>query len=749
MEDGPAKRTRSSNVSKESLSKSPLSNIDDEIVPYQILEDTVFKTPKQTRRKKRSARTPSGNNTAEDIRVFFQNCLVYGEKNSSVNVNKKILSGTDDSQFDQPCIAHSTVPVSQCDTGRKITHLESASASVEPTEINDQSNNSFKTTKEVQISEQPIHLEGAKAPSHYIPTPLRELEIKDTDNYNIMPTMDKYNGLSSVIYREKIKQDLINIRRKNEQYKKENAKHMEAERQHQCELQQVLSQQQKTNQEQNTTEIQKGTETKVMDVQLVMEMFREIKAEISSNKVIDGNTRLAKVEKRQDTQAQEVLNLKSELEDYKLKTQVLTGVVMRMSDVVQESERRMELLELNNMKKSIVFTGMNTDRRKRTCIDEVYHFLAQEMALENVTIDDVFYLNKETTSPMVLTMATMDDKKQIFRNSAMIKDLVNERGASYYFSDYLPQTTNEEKRRERDLFKIYSADDSEVKVEWKGGKLIIDDSPYTKGITPPGPKEILQATPQEMDEAFNMKLTRGRTYEEDHSIFYAYTATANTTQDVKLAYLKLKLTHPDARHIVCSFRVPGMRSHENDSYCDDNETNAGRTLLKWLADENLTSRMVFVVRQYGGRKIGNKRFQLILQAAQSAVNADGIVTTPLQNHPGTYQPPKPTENIRGTRGGRRPRRSYTRPSQSKKRGTPQTNFGRGTGNRRLPRVTKSNNQRQNRYEQQPVDYQQRPEYIFTEPITALDQNEWPSPEESISVEEKARAVRRQRQMSNP
>ena len=118
--------------------------------------------------------------------------------------------------------------------------------------------------------------------------------------------------------------------------------------------------------------------------------------------------------------------------------------------VKQDNERRIELLELNSLKRSVVFTGFKTSMNKRQCVESLQVFMEEEMEV-NVNIEDIFYLSKESTSPMVITFASVNDKRKIFANVKKIKELENSEGKPFIFSDYLPPAMNDMRRREREI----------------------------------------------------------------------------------------------------------------------------------------------------------------------------------------------------------------------------------------------------------------------------------------------------------
>ena len=75
------------------------------------------------------------------------------------------------------------------------------------------------------------------------------------------------------------------------------------------------------------------------------------------------------------------------------------------------------------MKKSIVLSGLLTSRKKAEARQDVNNFFETEMDLE-IEIEDLFFLNKTSTTPMVIMLKDLSDKDLIFKNVWKLKGLV-------------------------------------------------------------------------------------------------------------------------------------------------------------------------------------------------------------------------------------------------------------------------------------------------------------------------------------
>ena len=192
----------------------------------------------------------------------------------------------------------------------------------------------------------------------------------------------------------------------------------------------------------SSQEEQSDQDIEKMETKLVLQMFQELKKEFRMGSINDGENRMLNTEAQQSELLQELRDMSQELMDCKVKNQILVNTVTRMSDIITEMNQRITNLELNNMKRSIMVMGFHLSRRKQDCIAALVDFMYTEMEIQP-NIQEIFFLSTSGTSPLVMTMETMEDKIEVFKNSHKIRDLVNSREEGYFFNDYLPANLNE------------------------------------------------------------------------------------------------------------------------------------------------------------------------------------------------------------------------------------------------------------------------------------------------------------------
>ena len=154
----------------------------------------------------------------------------------------------------------------------------------------------------------------------------------------------------------------------------------------------------------------------------------------------------------------------------------------------------------------------------------------------------------------------------------------------------------------------------------KKGVLLIEGKRYQNPIIPPKPQDVLKLTIEEMDNVLQLQIAKGGRIQQGENIFLGYSVITDDIEIVSKAYMKLRLLHAEARHIVCAFNLSENPTHKLSDFCDDDEISAGRSVHKVFIDNKISHRAVFVVR-YCGERLGPARFECYREATKAAIIA--------------------------------------------------------------------------------------------------------------------------------
>ena len=133
-------------------------------------------------------------------------------------------------------------------------------------------------------------------------------------------------------------------------------------------------------------------------------------------------------------------------------------------------------------------------------------------------------------------------------------------------------------------------------------------------IQPPHPSRVAHRVQIYGEELTKLELIKANTEERLGSKFFGYAVWARTLRTIDMAYLKIRVLHPYARHIMMAFSAAGEKGS-----CDDGEYFGDLALVKEIDHSNLSNIALFVARQTGDRQLGAQRFEAIRLVAQELV----------------------------------------------------------------------------------------------------------------------------------
>ena len=158
-----------------------------------------------------------------------------------------------------------------------------------------------------------------------------------------------------------------------------------------------------------------------------------------------------------------------------------------------------------------------------------------------------------------------------------------------------------------------------TEVATEKGKIYIGEDEYIQQVSPPDPTSVLQLSLPRLNEIMETQVEKGPTMEAEGNVFTGYSICTNNPQMVNDAYMKIRLNHAGARHIICAYQFPGLKKAQCSDSCDDDDYGASLPVLQMLMENNITHRAVFVVRKCGD-KLHQKRIPMYLKTATETIN---------------------------------------------------------------------------------------------------------------------------------
>ena len=345
------------------------------------------------------------------------------------------------------------------------------------------------------------------------------------------------------------------------------------------------------------------------------------------------------IQKVMEIYEKDVKTLKEEVHQQKVKTQLLGDLLQQSHHIQHDLCKRLDTVELNSARKSAILTGLDFSKQKKERIQQILAFFRDTLEVD-ARIEDSYFLGDADPRPVVIIFETYADKQYIWQFKHHLKNYTGRDKKGIFLNDYLPQIVNEKKKRERDIILDYKDHDVKTKIEHTKDGLKIGASMYKKQVTVPEPSEMLDLSPKELDDTLAIPTCRGEKIIIEDSVYVGYCLDVKNHQQVRQAYLKLKILNARARHIVCAYRLPGAELHHMSDYVDDDEHGAGRALLKAMQENDITNKVFYVARFCGSNKLGSQRINGYLRAAENVLNlypANKILRTDQSFHNEDYR----------------------------------------------------------------------------------------------------------------
>ena len=382
---------------------------------------------------------------------------------------------------------------------------------------------------------------------------------------------------------------------------------------------------------------------------------------------------------------EKVAALEGLLKKERQKNSLLIETLNYNSQITEDITRRLDMIELNQAKRSAVLSGLEFSAKKNDRESELKDFFSETLH-ELVDIEDSYFIGESNPKSVVITFNSASERRRIFAVKKNLQHFEGVNGQAIYLNEYLPPSTSEKRKRERDIKKLGQNSDPVVKTEYTDKGFTVGSSIYRKMVTCPPPTALLELEPDELDRILTLDVVRGEQIKVEDSIFLAYSADIKSFQQARDVYLKIKLMHARARYIACSYMLPGQPIWRNQDFDDNEDYGAGRSILQWMQNNDLINKAIYVVRFCGRNKLGAKRLTSYVNAACSVMNVNNYnsvlgrpqtvtANTAQKGQPGMNKHRYTTGGARQPKNSDKPRKKYVVVKKNLRGGI------RGRGNR--------------------------------------------------------------------
>ena len=408
----------------------------------------------------------------------------------------------------------------------------------------------------------------------------------------------------------------------------------------------------------------------------------------------------ADTQKAMDEYEERIKSLEQSLKQEKQKHHIVSDIVQLNYQVISDLSRRLDSVEMANARRAGILSGLRFSDKKADRNQQIETFF--EEALEvYISVDDSYFLGTAELRPVVIIFETTKDKQRAFSNKNSLANITGEGGRSIYLNSYLPADINEKKRRERDIIKQAKKDNPKVEIEKGPLGIKIGNHPYKKRVAAPDPTQILQLTGEELDDILTKDTIKGIPIQVKDSVFTPYSADVKDVQSVRDVYLKIRLMHARARHVVCVYNLPGKPDYIHQDFQDDGETGAGRAILNYMLANDIHHKVIVVARICGKAKLNQERLQAYVNAAFNVMQTNSYNTILKDHQPALHPTATFEKKRRGQRDNIEDGRQHQKTTDAKK-----TQYQVGTPSVRGKRIAPGglNDRRYNNHKSKSTSY---------------------------------------------
>ena len=290
----------------------------------------------------------------------------------------------------------------------------------------------------------------------------------------------------------------------------------------------------------------------------------------------------------------------------------------------------------NNLSKTMqneLVLGGVAQIRKENCKTAAKEFFKNKVKVE-VDDKDIWYAYRKGSG----TMKTIDGERikcppqLVARVAPHVKDLVMQNAKNlkgqvdpegkykYYVFPNLPEAFRATCAKYKSKVDKISEDNASLpdhqkkKVRVTGTKCFINGVVETELVQPPPPSKVVNRMQLYSESIAEIPLVKTKTETRKGSTFCGYAVRAKMLNTVDMAYVKIRASHPFARHIMLAYNVA-----DHKGSCEDGEWFGDLTMKKVLDDSGLKNVALFMVRIAGEQQIGSQRFNVIRDLSQELI----------------------------------------------------------------------------------------------------------------------------------
>ena len=357
-----------------------------------------------------------------------------------------------------------------------------------------------------------------------------------------------------------------------------------------------------------------------MDVRTVIQMVSEMKAELKAEIMaeIESETDVNPPKSNEDRMKTATMQAKIDVNE--AKHRMVADTLAGMTDKIDTIIDRLDLMDISENKRTIILSGFETNQKKYNARRQLTEFFDDKVGVE-VQIEEFYYIGRQKPRDIVVQFLSIQTKREVLRACSQIKHLRNKYGKKYSIRDFQTPKQLAVTRKGQQIADLIAGEDpiDQEEVTIHKGNIFVGSEKYQQQVQAPAATDVLRYPMYKLNQIMAMNVQRGTTHEECGNRFIPYIADVQDCATINDIYMKLRLQHAEARHIVCAWNIDGTtKRYELSDSCDDNDHGASKPILDMIRVNNINNCAVFVVRKCG-EKLNEKRIGNYIKAVKRVV----------------------------------------------------------------------------------------------------------------------------------
>ena len=322
--------------------------------------------------------------------------------------------------------------------------------------------------------------------------------------------------------------------------------------------------------------------------------------------------------------------------DANSKITLLTSIVTKQAQMLANMHNKLVDLQRISMKNNVILHNV-PERDDENACDLVRQLLSNKTGIQ-VDLERAHRMGaprEQGHRPLIARFNRQDQVDAVLLRTKPEKGKPFDKRA-IRVTPQIPNDLRHARAKMHFMAEHYRETDSNVKIKVHEDKIIVNGVTKRDQITPPTVGQILEIDQNEMSDLRNYKFIHSDEKVLKGSRFRVYCHPVRTLADVRKAYRAISTIPEVAKctHLICAYKI----DEKAKGYQDDGDFDFGQQIMRTLTDKQQLGFVYFLTRQYGGRHLGRRRFQLVHELIKQTIDRTTTLGAPVVSSPKSKPP---------------------------------------------------------------------------------------------------------------